>query len=92
MKFVCDAASSLAAMNTIAERHEALKGHLWMAIRSGVDAHNKHEQSHGFGPMTPMDFEKALAELAVEFVGEERLKGFLELMEFASRPDFYEWL
>ena len=40
MKIVCDPAAASEAMDTIAQRHEALMGHLWAAIRNGIEAHN----------------------------------------------------
>ena len=48
MKIVCDPAAASEAMDTIDQRHEALMGHLWAAIRNGIEAHNTLEQSHGF--------------------------------------------
>jgi hypothetical protein len=63
MKIVCDPAAASEAMDTIDQRHEALIGHLWMAIRDGIEAHNTLEQSHGLARGTPAEFEKALAAL-----------------------------
>ena len=34
MKIVCDPAAASEAMDTIDQRHEALMGHLWAAIRN----------------------------------------------------------
>ncbi len=61
MKIVCDPAAASEAMDTIDQRHEALMGHLWGAIRNGIEAHNTLEQSHGFARGTPAEFDKALA-------------------------------
>ena len=60
MKIASDPAAAAAAMDTIGQRHEALMGHVWMAIRNGIDAHNKLEQSHGFARATPAEFDLAL--------------------------------
>ena len=92
MKIVCDAAAASRAMDTIGQRHEALMGHLWNAVRAGIDAHNKHEQTHGFERATPAEFEKAFAALIIDFVGADRLDSFLELIRLAAEPDFYEML
>ena len=92
MRIVCDAAAAYQAMDTIGQRHEALMVHLWMAIRAGIEAHDKHEQTHGFGRATPAEFEKALAALIVDFVGADRLDSFLDLVRLAAEPDFYEML
>ena len=72
MKIVCDPAAASEAMDTIDQRHEALMGHLWMAIRNGIEAHNTLEQSHGFARGTPAEFEKAFAALIVDLVGFDR--------------------
>ena len=92
MKIASDPAAAAAAMDTIGQRHEALMGHVWMAIRNGIDAHNKLEQSHGFARATPAEFEKALAALIVDLVGFDRLEPFLELVQLAAEPGFYEML
>ena len=92
MKIASDPAAAAAAMDTIGQRHEALMGHVWMAIRNGIDAHNKHEQSHGFARATPAEFEKALAALIFDLIGFDRLEPFLELVRLAAEPDFYEML
>ena len=92
LKIACDPAAAAAAMDTIGQRHEALMGHVWMAIRNGIDAHNKHEQSHGFPRATPAEFEKALAALIVDLVGLDRRDQFLELVRLAAEPDFCEML
>ena len=92
MKIVYDAAAASQAMDTIAQRHEALMGHLWMAIRAGIEAHDKNEQTHGFGRAIPAEFEKAFAALIIDFVGADRLESFLELIRLAAEPDFYEML
>ena len=92
MKIVCDPAAASEAMDTIDQRHEALMGHLWAAIRKGIEAHNTLEQSNGFARGTPAEFEKALAALIVDFVGLDRLDQFLELVQLAAEPDFYEML
>ncbi len=92
MKIVCDPAAASEAMDTIDQRHEALIGHLWMAIRDGIEAHNTLEQSNGFARGTPAEFEKALAALIVDFVGFDQLDQFLELVQLAAEPDFYEML
>ena len=77
MKIVCDAAAAYQAMDTIGQRHEALMVHLWNGVRVGIDAHNKHEQTHGFERATPAEFEKAFAALIIDFVGADRLESFL---------------
>ena len=59
MKIVCDPTAASEAMDTINQRHEALMGHLWAAIRNGIEAYNTLEQSHGFARGTPAEFEKA---------------------------------
>jgi len=79
-------------MDTIDQRHEALMGHLWAAIRKGIEAHNTLEQSHGFAHGTPAEFETALAALIVDLVGLDRLGPFLELVRLAAEPDFDEVL
>lgn len=92
MKITCDRAAAAAGMDTIGQRHEVLMGHVWTAIRNGIDAHNKHEQSHGFARATPAEFEKALAALIVDLIGWDRLDHFLELVQLTAEPDFYELL
>ena len=92
MKIICDPAAAAEAMETIDQRHEALMGHLWMAIRNGIDAHNKLERSHGFARATPAEFEKAIAALVVDLIGSDRLDPFVELVLLAAEPDFYEML
>ncbi len=69
MKIVCDPAAASQAMDTIDQRHEALMGHLWGAIRNGIEAHNTLEQSHGFACSTPAEFEKALAAPSLGWIG-----------------------
>ena len=92
LKITCDPAAAAEAMDTIGQRHEALMGHVWMAIRSGIDAHDKHEQGHGFPRATPAEFEKAFAALIVDLIGFDGLEPFLELVRLAAEPDFYEML
>ena len=72
MKIACDTAAAAEAMDTIGQRHEALMGHVWTAIRGGINAHNKHEQGHGFARATPAEFEEALAALIVDLIGSDR--------------------
>ena len=90
MKIVCDPAAASEAMDGHhSQRHEALMGHLWAAIRNGIEAHNTLEQSHGFERGTPAEFEKALAALIVDLVGLDRLYQFLELVQLAAEPNFF---
>jgi hypothetical protein len=50
------------------ERFKALACLIERGIRDGLNAHNIHEQGHGFLPATPDDICKALAEAVAAFL------------------------
>ena len=61
-------------------------------IRAGIEAHNKHELSHGFNRATPAEIKRALAATILNILGPNDREDFLELMRLAGTVEFLDIL
>ena len=75
-KITCDPSRASEEIRTIYERHEALGCHLEEGIRAGIEAHNKHELSHGFNRATPAEIKIALAATVLNILGSDAARRF----------------